>query len=288
MKREPTLIRRTCNAAATFMFACAVAVLGVASSFAQNGPASSGLNADEAAKIATDAYIYGYPLVTMEYTRRALTNVAKPNATRAPMGELAKGRAYPNASFRAVTAPNADTLYTTAWVDLAKEPYVLSIPDAHGRYYLFPMLDAWTTVFQVPGTRTTGTGPQTYVITGPNWTGALPAGATQYKSPTDLVWILGRIYCTGTPADYKAVHELQDKITLVPLSSYNKAYTPPPGTVDPSIDMKTAGTRPGECTRCRGVLQPDGAVDEGQPAGGRGRADGGADGEDRNRSRTTV
>jgi hypothetical protein len=214
--------------------------LGASSSFAQNGPASSGLSTQEASKIAIDAYVYGYPLVTMEYTRRALTNVAKPNATRAPMGELAKARAYPTASFRGVTAPNADTLYTTAWVDLAKEPYVLSIPDAHGRYYLFPMLDAWTTVFQVPGTRTTGTGPQTYVITGPNWTGAVPAGATQYKSPTDLVWILGRIYCTGTPADYKAVHELQDKITLVPLSSYNKAYTPPPGKVDPSIDMKLA------------------------------------------------
>ena len=61
---------------------------------------------------------------------------------------------------------------------------MLSLPDAHDRYYLFPMLDAWTTVFQVPGKRTTGTGPQTYAITGPNWTGTLPAGVTEYKSPT--------------------------------------------------------------------------------------------------------
>ena len=76
---------------------------------------------------------------------------------------------------------------------------MLSLPDAHGRYYLFPMLDAWTTVFQVPGKRTTGTGPQTYAITGPSWSGTLPAGVTEYKSPTALVWILGRIYCTGTP-----------------------------------------------------------------------------------------
>ena len=117
---------------------------------------------------------------------------------------------------------------------------MLSLPDAHGRYYLFPMLDAWTTVFQVPGKRTTGTGPQTYAITGPGWTGTLPAGVTEYKSPTAMVWILGRIYCTGTPKDYKAVHEMQDKITLVPLSSYGKPYTPPAGTVDPSIDTKTA------------------------------------------------
>jgi hypothetical protein len=55
-----------------------------------------------------------------------------------------------------------------------------------------------------------------------------------------LVWILGRIYSTGTPADYKAVHALQDKTTIVPLSAYGKPYTPPAGTVDPAIDTKTA------------------------------------------------
>jgi hypothetical protein len=102
------------------------------------------------------------------------------------------------------------------------------------------MLDAWTTVFQVPGKRTTGTGPQKYAITGPNWSGTLPAGVTQYKSPTALVWILGRIYCTGTPKDYRAVHEMQNKISLVPLSSYGKPYTSQAGTFDSSIDMKTA------------------------------------------------
>jgi hypothetical protein len=204
---------------------------------AQQGAA---LSANEATEIATDAYIYGYSLVTMEYTRRVMTNVAKPEGTRAPMGQLVRLRTYPTAAFRDVTAPNADTLYTSEWIEVSKEPWVLSIPNAHGRYYLFPMLDAWTDVFQVPGKRTTGTGPQTYAITGPNWSGTLPAGVKQYKSPTDMVWILGRIYCSGTPADYKAVHEMQNKISLVPLSSYGKPYTPPPGSVDPSIDMKTA------------------------------------------------
>jgi hypothetical protein len=62
----------------------------------------------------------------------------------------------------------------------------------------------------------------------------------EYKSPTSLVWLLGRIYCTGTPEDYKAVHALQDEFKLVPLSAYGKPYTPPAGVVDPSIDMKTA------------------------------------------------
>jgi hypothetical protein len=203
-------------------------------------PAESSAEQKAAFDTAVDAYVFGYPLVTMEYTRRVMTNVASPEGTHAPMGQFVRMREYPNASFRDVTAPNADTLYTTAWVDVAKEPWVLSLPDMAGRYYLFPMLDGWTTVFQVPGKRTTGTKAQTYAITGPGWTGTLPAGVTEYKSPTAIVWLLGRIYCTGTPEDYKAVHAIQDKVSIVPLSAYGKPYTPAAGTVDSAIDMKTA------------------------------------------------
>jgi hypothetical protein len=194
----------------------------------------------EARDTAIDAYIYGYPLVTMELTRRVMTNVAAPEGTRAPMGQFVRMRSYPTAEFRDVTAPNADTLYTTTWLDVSKEPWVLSIPDMGGRFFLFPMLDGWTNVFQVPGKRTSGTGAQTYAITGPGWGGTLPAGVTEYKSPTALVWILGRIYCTGTPEDYAVVHALQDKVSIVPLSSYGKPYTPAAGAVDPKIDMKAA------------------------------------------------
>ena len=189
--------------------------------------------------VATDAYIYGYPLVTMEMTRRVITNVPAVEGTRGPMGHLINLRQYPDATFTDVTAPNADTLYTMAFFDVGKEPWVLSLPDMKDRYALFPMLDGWTTVFQVPGKRTTGTGAQTYAITGPGWSGSLPAGVKEYKSPTSLVWLLGRIYCTGTPEDYAAVHALQDEFKLVPLSAYGKPYTPPPGVVDPKIDMKT-------------------------------------------------
>ena len=189
--------------------------------------------------LATDAYIYGYPLVTMEMTQRVMTNVAEPKGTKAPMGQIIKMRQYPDASFRDVTAPNADTLYTTSFFEVDKEPWVLSVPDMKGRYFLLPMLDGWTNVFQVPGTRTTGTGAQTYAITGPNWKGTLPAGVKEFKSPTNMVWLLGRIYCDGTPADYDAVHKLQDEFKLVPLSAYGKPYSPPAGKVDPAIDMKT-------------------------------------------------
>jgi hypothetical protein len=92
---------------------------------------------------------------------------------------------------------------------------------------------------RVPGKRTTGGKAATYAITGPGWSGTLPPGVTEYKSPTGLVWILGRIYCTGTPEDYAKVHALQDKFSLVPLSSYGKPYTPVPQPVDASFDMKT-------------------------------------------------
>ncbi|MCX9156387.1 DUF1254 domain-containing protein [Niveibacterium sp. 24ML] len=194
----------------------------------------------EALVIATEAYVYAYPLVTMEVTRRIMTNVEAPKGTHAPMGQFSRARSYPDASFKDVTAPNADTLYTTTWLDVSKEPWILSIPDMKGRFFLFPMLDGWTNVFQDPGKRTTGTKAQKYAITGPGWTGSLPADVTEYKSQTGIVWILGRIYCTGTPEDYKAVHALQDQVSVVPLSAYGKPYTPPPGVVDPSIDVKTA------------------------------------------------
>jgi len=190
---------------------------------------------------AVDAYIYGYPLVTMEMTRRVMTNVAVPEGAPAPMGQFANARRYPTAAFRDITAPNADTLYSTAWIDVAKEPYVLSLPDEHGRYYLFPIYSAWTDVIAVPGTRTTGTKAQKYAITGPGWKSTpLPAGVQEIKSPTNLVWLIGRTYCTGAPEDYAAVHAIQDLYSLVPLSSYGRAYSPPPGEVDPSIDMQTA------------------------------------------------
>ncbi len=195
--------------------------------------------ADQIKSIGIDAYIYGYPLVTMEMTRRVMTNVAAPEGKLAPMGQFAKLRNYPTPADKEVTAPNADTLYQLAWLNVTKEPWILSLPNAHERYYLFPMLDGWTTVFQSPGKRTTGTKAQTYVITGPGWKGLLPEGVTEYKSPTGMVWILGRIYCSGTPNDLEAVHKMQDEVGLVPVSNYGKPYTPPPGEVDASVDMKT-------------------------------------------------
>jgi hypothetical protein len=200
------------------------------------------LSEKQATEIGTEVYIYGYPLVTLEMTRRVTTNTADPAGLRAPMGQFAHARKYPSVTYRDVPGANADTLYSLAWLDLAKEPYILNIPDAEGRYFMMPMLDGWSDVFQAPGTRTTGTKAQTYAITGPHWKGELPKGVTQYKSATNTVWIVGRTYATGTAQDYEKVHSFQDKISLVPLSAYGKHYTPRKGKVDPDIDMKTSTT----------------------------------------------
>src|SRR4030095_3661832 len=116
---------------------------------------------------------------------------------------------------------------------------VLSIPDTHGRYYLMPILDAWTDVFASPGKRTTGTKAGDFAIVGPNWTGTLPAGMTALKSPTDTAMIVGRTQANGS-ADYAAVNAIQKQYHLTPLSAFGKPYTPPAGVVDPQIDMKTA------------------------------------------------
>lgn len=196
----------------------------------------------EAAAAAEEAYIYGYPLITLEVTRRVTTNTAAPAGLRAPMGQLAHARTFPPITYRDIPGANADTLYFSAWLDLAKEPFVLNIPDAESRYFMMPMLDGWSEVFQAPGTRTTGNKAQSYVITGPHWKGELPKGLTQYQSATNMVWIIGRTYTNGTEEDYAKAHSFQDKISLVPLSMYGKAYTPPQGKVDPDIDMKTSTT----------------------------------------------
>jgi len=114
----------------------------------------------------------------------------------------------------------------------------LHVPDTDNRYYLMPMLDAWTNIFSSPGKRTTGTQENNFVVTGPFWNGTLPEEVIEIKSPTNLVWIIGRTQTNGS-SDYNAVHDIQAKYTLTPLSSYGESYMPPENDVDDSIDMVT-------------------------------------------------
>lgn len=193
---------------------------------------------DEAAQLGVEAVVYGLPLVIMDVTRLKTTNVAEPSNFSAPMNQLANLQAFPDASFKDVVRANVDTLYSSAWLDLSKEPIVLSVPDTKGRYYLMPMMDAWTNVFASPGKRTTGTKAGDFAIVGPTWQGTLPAGVQELKSPTDMVWMIGRTQTNG-PSDYPAVHAIQQQYRLTPLSAFGNAYTPQPAPVDPNVDMTT-------------------------------------------------
>jgi hypothetical protein len=188
----------------------------------------------EAEQIAFDAYIFGYSLITTEVTRVQMTNVPRAETLRSPMGQFLNVRRYPPGDYRGVSAPNADTLYSLVWLDVAPEPVVFTHPDMGDRYYLFPMYSLWMPVVASPGQRTAGGKAANYLITGPGWTGTVPAGMTQIKSPTRYLVIIGRTYANGTEQDFVTVNALQDKYQVVPLSAFGKPYTYVAPPVDPN------------------------------------------------------
>lgn len=198
------------------------------------------LHTEGAVRDAVDAYIYGYPLVTFDMARKQQTNVVEPDEQHAPMNRVIKMREYLPIDNHCCAAPNADTLYTIAWLDVYDEPWILSIPEIKDRYYIVPLLDGFSEVIKVISSINDGSEARNLAITGPGWSGTLPDGLIEVKSSTAIVWMLGRIYSTGTLTDYAAVNAIQDRFKLVPLSAWGRPWTPPPGLVDPDFDMKTA------------------------------------------------
>lgn len=244
----------------------------------------------EAEQIALDAYVYGYSLITTEVTRVQMSNVDKIEGMHAPTGQFANIKRYPPADFRGVSAPNADTLYSVAWLDLS-EPQVFSHPDMGKRFYLFEMTDLWMTDFNSPGTRTAGGDAANYLITGPGWTGDVPAGMKQIKSATRYIVILGRTCADGADQDYAAVNALQAQYKIVPLSAYGKpyAYQMSPVNPNPGISMTRQSAVGDPRHGYLHLFQHDGAPDGRRGSScARRRANVGPHGQDRSRSRTTV
>jgi hypothetical protein len=200
--------------------------------------ADAAISEQDAHAIAVAAYLYFYPLVTMDVTRKQLTNVATTEDIHTPMNTFASLPAFPTADMRVVVRPNFDTLYSSAWLDLTREPMIVSVPDTQGRYYLLPMLDMWTDVFASPGWRTTGTQAGDYAVVPPGWNGSLPAWVVRIDAPTPYVWIIGRTKTDG-PADYDAVHKIQAGFKITPISRWGMIAASVTGAVDPGIDMKT-------------------------------------------------
>jgi hypothetical protein len=201
--------------------------------------AAKPISEQEAHAIAVDAYVYLYPLISMDLTRRQLTN-GGPATTpiQRPMNTFANVDAYPTADMKVVVRPNFDTLYSSAWLDLTKEPVVVSVPDTGRRYYLLPMLDMWTDVFAAPGWRTTGTDAGNFLVAHQGWSGSVPEGVTRIDAPTPYVWIIGRTKTDG-PADYDPVHKIQAALKVTPLSQWGKPLQPITAAFDPSVDMET-------------------------------------------------
>lgn len=211
--------------------------------------AAPAITQEEAHAIAVDAYVYFYPLMSIDITRKQSTNVEPgKESLKGPMNTLANAAEYPTADFKAVVRPNFDTLYSSAWLDLSKEPVVVSVPDTDGRYYLLPMLDMWSDVFASPGWRTTGTKAGTFLITPAGWRPdlrdrfaeefKLPRDTQRIEAPTPYVWVIGRTKTDG-PADYAAVHKIQAGYKVSLLSDFGKTPRLAEVRIDPSVDMKT-------------------------------------------------
>lgn len=211
--------------------------------------AAEPISEEEAQAISVEAYIYFYPLVTMDITRKQFTNVEPSRELgKAPMNMFANIPEYPPADFKGVVRPNFDTLYSVLWADLTKEPLIVSVPDTNGRYYLLPMLDMWSDVFASPGWRTTGTQAGHFLLAPPGWRHdlsdrfieefKLPKDIQRIDTPTPFVWIIGRTKTDG-PADYDAVHKIQAGFKATPLSQWGKPPQPVMVKIDPAVDMTT-------------------------------------------------
>jgi hypothetical protein len=200
--------------------------------------AGVGLTVADIEARAAELYVYGYPLILMDVTRRVATATAAPGVSKAPINEFLHARTFPDRAAGAIE-PELDTLASTAWLDLSKEPIVLSVPCLGRRYYVMQLCDAWTNVFASPGSRTTGSAERDFVIVGPHARGTLPRCVTAIHAPTNMVWLLGRTHTKG-PAEYALVHAIQERYELTSLSAIGGSVRHPAGAaLAEAVDVHT-------------------------------------------------
>jgi hypothetical protein len=191
------------------------------------------ISTDDFMGAVVDAYLYGYPLLLMNYTKQLGTNTITPHPTlpRAPINQLGHYRKFPDHTTTAVVKPNVDTYYSIAWFDLNEGPQLLHMP-ATERYYLLCFYDAFTNVFANPGTRTSGTDELDLLILGPSHTDVDTTGYIVLRSPTAMAWLIGRIETYDDEDGSTVVRQIQDAISLIPHASVgDSSYIAPQGTL---------------------------------------------------------
>jgi hypothetical protein len=169
--------------------------------------------------LGLEAYKYGLPLVIMQWTFEVQTSSV-------PANQFGPLRAFATPSDTTVVAPNFDTLYSIAWLDLSKEPQVIYVPDNNffqNRYYVIPLYSPYTENFENLGS-VNHTPEGYYAVVGPKHTNhPLPKHVTKITSTYDRVWIIERIYANNDNAtDVAYANTLQDRITLTPLSEFKE------------------------------------------------------------------
>lgn len=191
----------------------------------------------DAAAIAADAFIWGLPAVVTMRTMQTL-------APATGVNQLFAQKQLSDPTSRSVVAPNVDTLYDVAMINLRNGPLVLTVPEIRDRYYAFQFLDIYTEAFAYVGTRATGGEAGSWVIAPPGWDGELPAGSKLISAPTPLVFLLGRFLVFGAD-DLDAAHDVMTRVRLEPLTPGQPTPAPsslgaPPGTPQQVADAGAA------------------------------------------------
>ena len=220
----PSPKRPLFNTCCMIILTTVLVLLAAPTGFAKSESMTDDWKEQYAYTLGTQAFIYGFPWLFLSKIRWLwVTQPVNPERTPyAPLNCFWHGRHLTTAEYRNGGSPNNDTLYSIAWLNLAGEPVILSVPDVGDRYYTFEMGSMDSDNFAYVGSRTTGVKAGQYAIIGPNWEGTLPKEIKALpRSRTPSALIIGRTLVYG-PEDVKNVNKLQDQYTLTPLSLWGK------------------------------------------------------------------
>ncbi|HET8861663.1 MAG TPA: DUF1254 domain-containing protein [Solirubrobacterales bacterium] len=194
------------------------------------------LTETQAQRLGADAFVFGFPLLLMTATMRQATGV-EPVANGEGFNRFAHLRHFVDPAAKTIVAANVDTLYSLTWLDLSDEPALLKLPDTGGRSYLMPLLDAWTNVFASLDPHTIGSDGGTLAITGPDWTGEIPAGARRIEAPTNNAWGIFHLHAHNRQ-DLDASRAIQGQLELEPMSAQGSTVPAPlpEGRGDSALD----------------------------------------------------